>query len=57
MNHYRVRLDADDAPDAIILEIDALTLASLVVKIMTICRQLHDVTGITYEAQEIILTC
>lgn len=57
MNEYRVKLNAFDAPSVIDLDMEAPSLASLVVKIMTICSQLKEVTGCDYEVQEIILTC
>lgn len=54
MEQYRVTLNAADAPYAINLDMQAESLASLVVKVMTICSQLRQVTGTEYELEELI---
>ena len=54
MENYRVTLNAADAPSQIDLDMQAESLASLVVKIMTICSQLKQVTGTEYELEELL---
>lgn len=48
---YRVVLGAAEAPDQITLEMEAESLASLVVKVMTLCRQLKEATGAEYDLE------
>ena len=51
MENYRVVLGAEDAPDQIRLDMQAESLASLIVKIMTLCRQLKDATDTEYDLE------
>lgn len=51
MENYRVVLGAAEAPDQIKLDMESESLASLVVKIMTLCRQLKEATGTEYDLE------
>ena len=51
MENYRVVLGAEDAPDQIRLDMQAESLASLVVKVMTLCRQLKEATSTEYDLE------
>lgn len=51
MENYRVVLNASDAPAEIRLDMQAESLASLIVKVMTICRQLKEVTDSDYDLE------
>lgn len=51
MENYRVVLGAEDAPDQIRLDMQAESLASLIVKVMTICQQLKAVTDSDYDLE------
>ena len=51
MESYRVVLGAEDAQDQIRLDMQAESLASLIVKVMTICRQLKEVTDSEYDLE------
>ena len=53
MENYRVVLGAAEAPDQIKLDMEAESLASLVVKVMTLCRQLKEATGTEYDLEEL----
>lgn len=53
MKTYRVVLGAVDAPDQVTLDMKAESLASVVVKIMTICSALQKVTDSDYDLEEL----
>ena len=53
MKTYRVVLGAPDAPDHVTLDMSAESLASVVVKIMTICSALKKVTDSDYDLEEL----